>query len=267
MVRKLLVGFSFILLTLTPTLPVFAQTSSVLPGSDYALAYIRNRNSLYSANNNDGTPGYHNNTFTIFSDHENRRKALISAPHAVRHIRNGEAKTTDAHTGGMARILGLMDENEARAFVVTNVYNDPNDPRDPNFDPYEDCTYTQQVVDFIERYDIRFVLDLHAAAFRRPFDIAFGTNHDETIGNREDIRSLIYEVNENYGFVIDYNETFPATNPNTVTRKVYDQTGVYAIQVEINGRYRLLGGGTVEEYNRMMDFLKDLIRSLDELLG
>jgi hypothetical protein len=235
--------------------------------SDFSLETIRFHNALFSANNYDGTANFPNNTFTIDSDAQNCTRALISAPHAVRHSRDGNERVPELHTGGMATILGLMAENEAKAFVVTNVYNDPNEPRDPNYDPLSSCTYTQEIVELINRYDIKFVLDIHGAAASRPFDIAIGTNHDETIGQRADIRALIFEVNDRHGFSIDYNETFPATNSNTVTRKVYDETGVYAIQVEINGRYRLVGDASVDDYNRMMDFLKDLIASLDNLLA
>jgi hypothetical protein len=35
-------------------------------------------------------------------------------------------------------------------------------------------------VELINRYGIKFVLDIHGAAASRPFDIAIGKNHDET---------------------------------------------------------------------------------------
>jgi len=256
-------------LALIVTLQLAAAVQPAVAASNYTLTYINDRNSLYSANSYNGTPGYSNDTYSILSNPGTRVKALISAPHAVKQVRNGEIKAADAHTGGMARILGQTGEGDAKAFVVTNVYNNPNNPRDPNYDPYSTCSYTQEIVDVINNNDIKFVLDIHGAAASQPFAVAIGTNYDSTINNRTDIRDAIIEVAARHGFtdgLLDYNSTFPASNPNTVVRKVHAQTGIPAIQIEINGQYRLQSGGTVADYNGMLDFLIELVQELDGII-
>jgi hypothetical protein len=229
--------------------------------SDYSFDFINIMNSIYSGNNNNGTSGYDNNTFSSNLAESKKMKVLISAPHAVRHIRLGNPKGPDTYTGSMARILAQNFDS----FLVSNVYNDPNNPRDPNYDSFSNCTYTNEVVDLINTHNIKFLLDLHGAASTRPFDIAIGTNHDDTIDYNNDIKNIIYELANKYSFMLDYNETFAATNVNTITRKVHIQTGIPTIQIEINGRYRLTKG-SVKDYNKMMDFLKELTISLDRII-
>ena len=80
--------------------------------------------------------------------------ALVSAPHAVTHARNGRIKASEDFTGPLA--LEVARATGAHALVATRFAE-----CDLNHDPLEACAYKQALVEHVRQHGIALVLDIH----------------------------------------------------------------------------------------------------------
>jgi hypothetical protein len=163
---------------------------------------------------------------------------LLSAPHGAVHTRQGQVKEEDEYTAGMARLVAGM----TGAHVL---YARRKSPVDPNWDA--DAPYKLQLAEIVKAAGIRFVVDLHGAAARRPFGLALGT-----LSGRSCSRQLpaIVTALGAAGFSpdgqgtgrLDIDGAFTAngkTGQETVTHYAWFVLGVPAAQVEINESLRV----------------------------
>lgn len=156
---------------------------------------------------------------------------LVSAPHAVKHFRlaNTEPKEEDEYTGAIARILhkqtGCWTMYAAKADI------------DPNF--YDDCPYKDGLRELVEKEDIRLIIDIHAAALWRAFNIDIGTCRGESLlGQSTYLEALITALRGGGIQSVFVDSVFTGANQPTVTRFASQTLGIPAIQLEINKRLR-----------------------------
>jgi len=154
---------------------------------------------------------------------------LVSAPHAVRTLREGTIKASDEFTGSYAFLL----HREAGCHVIATkkLYGG-----DPNWDA--PCIYKDRVREIVERHSIRLVLDLHGAARERPFDVDLGTMHGESLLGNQLVRDLIVDVFHAEGIDGVTENRFAAAKQQTVTRFCAEELHIPAVQFEINHRFR-----------------------------
>ncbi len=164
---------------------------------------------------------------------------LISAPHGAVHRRNGTDKQEDDYTAGLARLVAELSGAHA-------LYARRRSRSDPNWD--RGVPYKLRLADIVRRAGIRFVLDLHGAAQRRPFGIALGTLRGESCpAHRPAIIAAFGEA----GFSpsargqarLDVDRFFTASGKDgqeTVTRYAWASLGVPAAQIEINECLRVV---------------------------
>ncbi|MBO1004847.1 hypothetical protein [Pseudogracilibacillus auburnensis] len=156
------------------------------------------------------------------------RNILISAPHSVNHLRNGQVKEADVYTGTIAKIIHTY----TNAFCIygTKIYDE-----DPNFTI--GGQYKSAIQDLCNQYPIQMVIDLHGAAIHREFDIDLGTMHGQSIGP-ESVKKMRGIFMKNQLSDVRVNDTFPASTPGTITYFSKRELKIDAIQMEINCKYR-----------------------------
>ncbi|MBN1984220.1 MAG: hypothetical protein JW795_22020 [Chitinivibrionales bacterium] len=215
-------------------------------------------NSLYSSDNNSGTPLP---PYNVQAKLRTGVLGVVSAPHATRQWRGGSVKAADQYTGGIVDYVGALKN-------CSSIAKSCQDGTDPNFDAqsqYRDC-----LVGLITVNHLKFLIDVHGASEMSDFDLAIGTDDDTSINLNPDIRDIILATAEAYGLIVDYNNLFKASGENTVSKSIARQTGIAAIQVEINSRFRMLGGLPVEErvenYCTLIQFLSELVDNLDAVI-
>lgn len=156
---------------------------------------------------------------------------LVSAPHAVKHLRVGvvEPKEEDEYTGTLARLLHALTGCHAIYLASCDL--------DPNF--YDDCAYKAGLRDTIAQHGIRLVLDLHGSAVWRTYDIDIGTCHGEALLGRSELVECLLEYCKRHGIKeVFENHTFSGCGQPTVTRLVSRELGIPALQLEINKKWR-----------------------------
>ncbi len=170
-----------------------------------------------------------------------QRRVLISAPHATRHLRDRAWKREDEYTAAIAHWL----HDHAGAYALYPTHRIAPDPHDDG----DSGAYKEALQALVEAHDIRLVLDLHGARGDRDFGLALGTILGASCTPYE--RAII-TVFEALGFrregapssldrlAVNLSRYAGGTHRPTVTRFVWQQLGVAAMQIEINAWARIV---------------------------
>lgn len=155
---------------------------------------------------------------------------LVSAPHAVRHIRHKKIKPSDEFTGSMAFLLNKL--TGCYSIAVTKLYGG-----DPNFD--SPCIYKETLKTLVAENRFSLVIDLHGASREHTFDVDLGTKRGASLlGNTRHIEDLKKRLKE-FGIGNISENYFTVSGNSTVTDYVSSQLKVPCIQIEINKKYRV----------------------------
>lgn len=164
---------------------------------------------------------------------------LLSAPHSAVHTRNGEAKEEEEFTAALACLVAQLTGAHA-------LYARRRSPTDPNW--YSDVPYKRRLRRIVTSDGIRFVLDLHGTAPRRPFGVALGTMEGQSCPEQ---RPEIIQRLESCGFRrdagfpdrLDVDDAFTArglAGQKTITCFVSQDLGVPAAQIELHPLLRVV---------------------------
>ena len=173
-----------------------------------------------------------------FSIKNGQIPVLVSAPHSAIHTRNGEDKEEDEFTGA----LGIMLAEMAGSYLI---YGTNKSKTDPNKE--QNVSYKKKILEICSRNGIKFVLDIHGASADKKFGLALGTMHGRSCP-QEKLEAII-SVLQHYGFsrsntetlfAIDIDNRFPAASTETVTKYVWDELHIPAMQLEVNASLRIV---------------------------
>lgn len=173
--------------------------------------------------------------------------AIVSAPHAVTHLRGGRPKPSDDYTGAMA--LTIAREVGCHAIVASRF-----DGCDPNRDPLERSAYKQALVEYVRKQGIRLLVDLHGMVAASSALVALGTADGVTVAARPEVsdiaagilRERLAPLAERYGRPVEVDGALAARGPSTVCRVVSERCGIPCLQIEIVTQLRVpwtAGGG------------------------
>lgn len=183
-------------------------------------------------------------------------RVIVSAPHSVEQTREGKTKFAEPQTGILARLL--HDELNCPVIYKTKNCND-----DANFDgisPYKDALSA-----YIQKADVRFLIDLHQLSSAREVSVNFGTANFRNIENSDLFNIVLGEFAiQNLG-LIQIDVPFDASNPYTVSSYVHNKNKIPCIQIEINSK--LLYGKLANEYFEKTYFaLRNSVEKLNDYL-
>ncbi|MFC5712373.1 hypothetical protein ACFPU1_06235 [Thalassorhabdus alkalitolerans] len=172
---------------------------------------------------------------------------LITAPHSVVHLREGEEKAAEIYTGALGFLL--HEKTDVHYLYSTKRAEDANYA--------EGGLFKEAMTRIISQYDIQLVIDLHGAGRDHDFDIDLGTVYGKSLhsGRVEEFMNLF----SRHGITdVRENDTFPAENPDTITHFSWAQLATPAVQVEINQKYRDPRdniGAFLQVYNGLADII------------
>ncbi len=156
-------------------------------------------------------------------------KVLITAPHAVNHIREGSTKIVDYCTGPIAKALSDLT---GAHLLYLNYYS-----RDPNY--YDDTSFKEALANFVPSNNIKLVVDIHGAADSHGWDVDLGDINGASLLNFKDLASVATGFFNQYGIAnVSKNDFSGGERQNTVTKFVSEKLKVDAMQFEIARKYR-----------------------------
>ena len=171
-----------------------------------------------------GSGAYQDNICVL----EGNVPVLVSVPHAVPHVRDGQKKSNEVNTDVLGFIL--HEQNGCHLFVNAGVDGDPNND--------ESNVYKDKLAEYVKSHDIAFVMDLHGASASREFDFELGTAHGRNIeGFAECVPSFV-SLASMLGWNVTVDECFPANGANRVSSFVNAHMSVPSLQIEINRKRR-----------------------------
>ena len=184
--------------------------------------------------------------FTII---EGYMPVVLSAPHTMNQMRDdGTIKASEPYTKALA--LYLQKRLNCTCFVKNfDTGIDSNTEKDEE--------YKNELIKYIKRNNIKLVLDLHGASLKREFDVELGTLNNLS-ADYSTIKELKEAFIENGILKVNVNDPFKGGG---ITKKVYSETLVDVIQIEINRKYRDLN---ISNFMLLADALEKFIRSFME---
>lgn len=177
---------------------------------------------------------------------------LVSAPHAVRHLRQKKIKVSDQFTGSVVYLLNRL--TSCYALATAKLYGG-----DPNVD--DPCIYKERIADLCRREKIKMILDIHGAAREQAFDIDLGTNQGKNLLGKTKITDVLEKNFRHVGLhAISYNY-FAASGTHTVSNYAARELGIPAVQIEINKQYRV-PNQNAQAFHRLICALAESIKAL-----
>jgi hypothetical protein len=176
---------------------------------------------------------------------------VVSAPHAVPHLREGVRKGRDTYTGPLA--MALASATGCRAIVAAKRVG-----ADPNAGP---TPYGDRLVELASG---AIVLDLHGAAARPGMDVGLGTGGGRTLAGRRDVLDAVVTVLAANDLHVEVDPPGFAAHGAERLAQVLASAGTTAIQVEVSEDLRapLVRPAAWE---RVVEALSAAVRALREL--
>jgi hypothetical protein len=177
---------------------------------------------------------------------------ILSVPHCMEHLRNGEYKRAELLTKSLAIYLHKV----TKCYVCLNT--DKN--IDPNYN--ENDIYKTTLSKYIGENKITFLIDIHGAKKEREFDIEVGTAHNKNVNNLTIFYDLLVKLaNKNGINNVQKDVLFSASFENTVSSFINKNSGLPCIQLEINQKFRDIND--IAKFQQLIIFLQEYIHSIN----
>ena len=122
---------------------------------------------------------------------------LLSAPHSVNQIRGDDVRDAEKFTGGIARYLS----NATNSYAIFQLFTHA----DPNTD--ENHNYKNAIINLVELYNIKLLIDVHSSTFSDDTDIDIVTNKRETLCGKDSLIDKLKFLAIKHGVKIDENNS------------------------------------------------------------
>ena len=178
---------------------------------------------------------------------------LLSAPHSVEHLREGNLKIAEEETGAIVQIIAEL----ANCSCIYKTYNN-ND--DANYD-IERNEYKEKIIEIIKDNNIKVLIDMHGASNKHEFDIEIGTDNNKNLNGNNEILDLLIRKLKNNGIEKIYVDSrFKASSIHTICKYVSSNVNIPCIQMEIVGKYRYKDyhEGIQKLVNAIKEFIQEI---------
>ena len=156
---------------------------------------------------------------------------LISAPHVLKHNARGRIKLGEPFTKAIA--LYLNKYFNTHVFINNKSLKDDPEYTDPN--SANKHIYTDKLKEYIHKYNIGLVLDLHGAKESRDFDVDIGTLNGIS-ADKDTVKTLVKSFNKKDISNVKLNSMFKG---GKITQIICNDTNTDIIQLELNARKRM----------------------------
>ena len=154
---------------------------------------------------------------------------IVSAPHAVEHIRDGNKKFAEADTAALVFFL----VQELKCAGIVNI----DGQYDPNFD--EDKPYCDVMEEIISNFNLISCLDIHESSPKCSYSFAIGTGYGANVNDDANIAPALQDICERldvHDAVIDMHP-YASAGKNRVATTINRRCGIPAIQLETNSGF------------------------------
>jgi len=151
---------------------------------------------------------------------------LLSAPHSVNQIRGDDVRDAEKYTGSLVRYLSSSTSSYAIFQLFTHA--------DPNTDIEND--YKNAIVNLINGFNIKLLLDIHSSTFKDETDIDIVTNNRETLRGMDNLFDKFKELGIKYNITIDEQNEPNKEKENEIITVSSLICGVPSMRIVINNK-------------------------------
>lgn len=169
---------------------------------------------------------------------------LLSAPHAVKQIRNGEIKAHKFYTGAIVECLAKQIGCACitKQYLIENAAND-----DPNTDNAY-CSYKTAINQFLQEHTIKLFVDIHGLSSKRESIIDICIDKGKNVNNMALVSKLQECIHSKFGEnTCSIDKYFQAFSDNIMSKWIHSVFDISALELEINGTYRWFEGDTEQQ--------------------
>ena len=203
------------------------------------LKQIKNAEQKFKANNYKG-----NSLCSCVVKKYGDLPILLSAPHAVKQIRNGEIKAHEFYTGAIVECLAKQIGCACitKQYLIENTIND-----DPNTDNAY-CSYKTAINQFLQEHKIKLFVDIHGLSSKRDSIVDICINNGKNVNNIAFVTDLQECIESQFGAnKSSIDKYFSAFSENIMSKWIHSNFNISAIELEINGAYRWFEGDTEKQ--------------------
>lgn len=177
---------------------------------------------------------------------------LLSAPHSVNQIRGDDVRDAEKYTGAIVRYLSRTTNSYGIFEIFTHA--------DPNYDT--DHNYKNAIINLIETYNIKLLLDIHSSKFKDDTDIDIVTNNRESLCGNYELIDKFKTLAIKHGIKVDENNVPNKDAENEIIAVSALICGIPSIRLVINNSKLDLESGndkiesickTIEEFILQID--------------
>lgn len=177
---------------------------------------------------------------------------LLSAPHSVNQIRGDDVRDAEKYTGAIVRYLSRATNSYGIFELFTHA--------DPNYDTNHD--YKNAIINLIETYNIKLLLDIHSSTFKDDTDIDIVTNNRESLCGNYELIDKFKTLAIKHGIKVDENNIPNKDAENEIIVVSALICGIPSIRLVINNSKLDLESGndkiesickTIEEFILQID--------------
>lgn len=182
-----------------------------------------------------------------------KNRIFLSAPHAVKQVREGRVKACETRTKYI--VDKVAKRTNSCCIFKTKCLND-----DANYDNYS--YYRKKCSDIVKEKDIKVLIDVHGMSATRKEDICIGTAYGKNINNRKDVLENVVKIFNNNSFSnVSIDIPFAAKGKNCVSSYIHDNCEIITFQIELNYRY-LCSKYPEYDLNKIINTLTDIVEYL-----
>lgn len=207
--------------------------------NEYLLQQIKNAELKFKANNYKG-----NSLCSCMVEKYGDVPILLSAPHAVKQIRNNEIKAHEFYTGSIVECLAKQIGCACitKQYLIENTAND-----DPNTDNAY-CSYKTAINQFLQEHEIKLFVDIHGLSSKRDSIIDICIDNEKNVNNMTFVYELQKCIENQFGAnMCSIDKYFQAFSDNIMSKWVHSNFDISALELEINGAYRWFEGDTEQQ--------------------
>ncbi|MGN1268998.1 MAG: hypothetical protein ACI4U0_05860 [Candidatus Aphodocola sp.] len=173
---------------------------------------------------------------------------LLSAPHAVNQIRGEDVRDAEKYTGAFVRYLC----NATSSFGIFQLFTHA----DPNND--EDHNYKNAVINLINAYNIKLLIDVHSSTFKDDTDIDIVTNSRQTLRGMDSLFDKLKLLGVKYNVKVDENNVPNKEKSNEIITVASLICGIPTMRIVINNK-KLDILNSEESFNKILLVLEEFI--------
>ena len=171
-----------------------------------------------------GTNVWTEEKYRVLSGNNN---ILLSAPHSVNQIREDDVRDAEKYTGALTRYLSQKTSSYAIFQLFTHA--DPNTDMEHN--------YKDAIINLIENFNIKILLDIHSSTFADDTDIDLVTNKRESLCGMDSLIDKFKLLAEKHNIKVDENNVPNKDKGNEIISSASLLCGIPCIRLVINNKH------------------------------